>query len=90
MEKVNTHKGVTIKALLDSGVTGMFMDRKFVEKHEFRLEELERPIKVMNIDGTENKGGRITNEIECNMYHKRDTWRGCGWMCAIWEEPKSY
>ena len=26
IEKVDTHKGITVKALLDSGTTGMFMD----------------------------------------------------------------
>jgi len=28
VEKVNTHEGITIKALLNSGATGIFMDRK--------------------------------------------------------------
>ena len=32
MEKVDTHEGVTVKALLDSRATGMFADRKFVER----------------------------------------------------------
>jgi len=26
VEKVNMHKGITVKALLDSGTTGIFMD----------------------------------------------------------------
>ena len=26
IEKVDTHKGITVKVLLDSGTTGMFMD----------------------------------------------------------------
>jgi len=33
LEKIDTYEGVTVKALLDSGATGMFVDRKFVEKH---------------------------------------------------------
>jgi len=37
MEKVNTHEGVTVKVLLDSGATGMFTDRKFIKKHRFSL-----------------------------------------------------
>jgi len=68
MEKVDTHEGVTVKALLDSGAMGMFMNRKFVEKHGFRMEKLDRPSKVTNVDGTDNVGGSITHEIECNMY----------------------
>jgi len=31
------YKGITIKALLDSSATGMFMDKKMVAKHGFRL-----------------------------------------------------
>ena len=37
IEKVDTHKGMTIKALLDSSTTGMFINRKIVAKHGFRL-----------------------------------------------------
>jgi len=70
MEKVDTHEGITVKALLDSGATGMFVDRKFVEKHGFKLEKLERPVRISNVDGTYNSGGMVTHEIECNVYHK--------------------
>jgi len=70
MEKIDTHEGVTVKALLDSGATGMFVDRKFVEKHEFRMDKLERPLVVTNVDSSNNSGGRITHEVECNVYYK--------------------
>ena len=70
MEKVDTHEGVTVKALLDSGATGMFADRKFVEKNGFKLERLERAVRIKNVDGTENSGGMVTHEIECNVYYK--------------------
>ena len=33
IEKVDTHKGIIVKALLDSGAMGMFMDQKMVAKH---------------------------------------------------------
>jgi len=32
VEKIDTHKGVSVKALLDSGATGLFVDKKFVGK----------------------------------------------------------
>jgi len=41
IEKLNNHKGVTVKALLDSGATGISVDKKFVEEHGFRLEKLD-------------------------------------------------
>jgi len=37
VEKVDMYKGITVKALLDSGTTGMFMDQKMVARHGFRL-----------------------------------------------------
>ena len=41
IEKVNTYEEVIVKALLDSGTTGMFMDKRTVAKHGFRLQKLE-------------------------------------------------
>ena len=70
MEKINMHEGVTVKALLDSGTTGIFINRKFAKKHGFRIEKLDRPSKVTNVDGMDNVGGSITHEIKCNIYYK--------------------
>ena len=47
---MDTYEGVTVKALLDSGATGMFMDRKMVAKYRFRLQKLERPVVVSYIE----------------------------------------
>jgi len=70
MEKIDTHKGVTVKALLDSGATGMFVDKKFTEEHRFKLDKLEKPVIVTNVDGSCNSRGNITHEVECNVYYK--------------------
>ena len=70
MERIDTHEGVTVKALLDSRATRMFVDRKFAEKHGFRMDKLEKPSIVMNVDGSNNSGGRITHEVECNVYYR--------------------
>jgi len=67
---VDTHKGITIKALLDSGATGMFMDQRMAVRHGFRLQKLERPIVVKNINGTNNSAGSITHQVEVNVYYK--------------------
>jgi len=37
VEKVDMYKGITVKALLDSGMTRIFMDKKIAAKHGFRL-----------------------------------------------------
>ena len=46
VEKIDMHEGVVIKVLLDSGATGMFMDRQTAARHGFKLQKLERPIMV--------------------------------------------
>jgi len=34
---MDIHKDVIVKVLLDSGITGMFIDQKIVARHGFRL-----------------------------------------------------
>jgi len=70
VEKVDTHEGIMVKALLDSGTTEMFMDKKIAAKHRFRLQKLERPVAVRNVNGTNNSGGAITYQVEVNVYYK--------------------
>ena len=70
VEKIDTHEGMMIKALLDSGATGIFIDKQTAARHGFKLQKLERPIAVRNIDGTSNSGGAIMHQVECNVYYK--------------------
>jgi len=70
VEKVDMHKGVTVKVLLDSGVIGMFMDKKMVARHGFKLQKLERPVIVKNVDGTNNSGRATMHQVEVNVYYK--------------------
>jgi len=70
VEKIDIHEGVMIKALLNSGATGMFMDRQTAARHGFKLQKLEIPIAVRNVDGTNNSGGAITHQVECNVFYK--------------------
>jgi len=56
--------------LLNSGTTEMFMDWKIAAKHGFRLQKLERPIVVRNVNGMNNSTKAITYQIETNVYYK--------------------
>ena len=67
---MDIHKGITIKALLDSSTTGMFMDQRMAVRHGSRLQKLERPIVVRNVDGTNNSTGSIAHQVEVNVYYK--------------------
>jgi len=70
VEKLDTHEGVMVKALLDSGATGMFMDKRMTTRHRFKLQKLERPIMVKNVNGTNKSRGAITYQVEANIYYK--------------------
>jgi len=83
LEKVDTHEGVIVDALLDSGATGLFMNKEFVEKNGFRMEKLEKPVKVMNVDGMHNKGEDITHEVTCNIYYREHRERAKFDVCNL-------
>ena len=70
VEKIDMHEGIIIKVLLDSGTMGMFMDRQTVARHRFKLQKLERPIAIRNIDSTNNSRRAITHQVECNVFYK--------------------
>jgi len=70
VEKLNTHEGITVKVLLDSSATGMFMNKRMVARHGFKLQKLDRLIMVKNMDGTNNSRGAIIHQVECNVYYK--------------------
>jgi len=61
VKKLDMHEGITIKALLNSGTTGIFIDRKMAARHGFKLQKLEKPIAVRNVDGTNNSREAITH-----------------------------
>ena len=46
------------------------MDKRMAAKHGFRLQKLERPIVVRNVDGTNNSAGAITHQVEVNVYYR--------------------
>jgi len=70
VEKIDIHKGIMIKALLDSGTTEMFMDRQIAAKHGFKLQKLERLLAIRNVDSTSNSREAIMHQVEYNVYYK--------------------
>jgi len=56
--------------ILDSGATGMFIDKKIVARHGFKLQKLERTIMVRNINRINNSREAITYQVEMNVYYK--------------------
>jgi len=70
LEKLESHEGVAVKALLDSGATGLFMNTIFAKEKGFKMERMKNPLLVKNVDGTVNVGGAIMHQVECNMFFK--------------------
>jgi len=70
LEKLESHEGIAVKALLDSGATSLFIDTTFAREKGFKMEKLKNPLLVRNIDGTVNVGGAIMHQVECNMFFK--------------------
>ena len=70
LERLDTHEGITVEALLDSGATGLVMSSEFARKKEFKLKRLERPMQVRNMNRSFNKEGPRENTVEVNMYYK--------------------
>jgi len=70
IEKIDTHEGRTVKALLDSEAMGLFMSKSLAQKEGYRLIKLDRPLQVRNVDSTGNSGGAIMHEVKVNMFYK--------------------
>ena len=70
IEKIDTHEGRTVRVLLDSRATEMFMSRNLAQKGGYRLIKLDWLLQVRNVDGTGNSRGAITHEVEVNMFYK--------------------
>ena len=56
-----------VEALLDSGASGKFIDQNFAKNMKIEQQDLENPIKVYNVDGTQNKQGTIKKYVELDV-----------------------
>ena len=66
---VNCKKNKTIEtlALIDSGAGGKFIDQNYAKESSFTLKNLEEPLMAQNMDGMENKWGKITKYVNLNI-----------------------
>ena len=68
LKQEEEEEGIVMEALLDSGATGLMMNKEFVKKHKFKRTKLERPVYVRNVDGTLNYAGPIVNTVEVEIF----------------------
>jgi len=65
----------SVKALLDSGATGSFIDREFVCSKGINTQSLSHNIPVFNIDGSPNKVGQISEVVDVLFRYKNHSKR---------------
>ncbi len=64
LDPVAGTQSLTTKALLDSSCTGSTINRSYVKKHQLKTRKAKVPIPIYNADGSQNRGGDITNFVE--------------------------
>ena len=58
------HRTVKVAAMVDSGATALFIDKKYADSQKMWQIPLENPIQLHNIDGTLNEAGSITHKVK--------------------------
>jgi len=66
----DTSKVHSVKALLDFGATGNFIDRDFVQMKGINTQSISCPIPVYNVDGSPNKAGQISEVVDVVFHYK--------------------
>ena len=57
--------------LVDSGATDNFVHPRLIRRLALGTQKLERSRKIWNIDGTNNKAGRITDYVDLNVQTRK-------------------
>jgi len=66
----NTSMLYSIKALLDCGATGSFINRDFVCLKEMNTRTLSHNIPVFNVDSSPNEAEQISKVVDIVLYYK--------------------
>jgi len=66
----NTSELHSVKALLNSGATGSFIDRDFVRSKGINTRTLLRNIPVFNVDSSPNEAGQISEVVNVLLRYK--------------------
>ena len=61
-------EGVTVEVPLDSSAIGLVISLEFAKKQGFKLNKIEKPIYVRNMDSFFNKEESIEYILEVNIY----------------------
>ena len=70
LQTTDTGETRAVKVLLDSGATGMFIDRTYVKVNRLPTRTLSSPIPVRNVDGTPNEAGSVMEVVELVLRYR--------------------
>jgi hypothetical protein len=70
LKTTDTLEEASTEAMVDTGATGDFIDRDFVENAKLPTRKLSQPIPVYNVDGTPNEAGSIDRVVDVIMTYK--------------------
>lgn len=73
LETTDTAEKKTVHALVDSGATGVFIDRDFVCQQRLNTRALSNPILVFNVDGMPNDAGSISEVVDLLLHIRNYT-----------------
>jgi len=71
IESMETQRKQGIRALVDCGATGLFIDREYVKSNQLPTKKLSRPIPIFNVDGTANEAGSISEVVELIICYEK-------------------
>ena len=66
----DTSEVYSVKALLDSGATGNFIDKDFVRTKGISTWNISRPILVFNVDSSPNEAEQISEVVDVVLRYK--------------------
>ena len=70
LHTVDSNCPLAMKALIDCGATGEFIDHEFVQAHELQTYQLPHPIRLYNTDRLPNEIRKITKAIILIVQYK--------------------
>jgi hypothetical protein len=64
VESTDTQRKYGVRALVDSGATGLFIDWEYVKSNQIPTTKLSQAVPVYNVDGSANQDGAISEVAE--------------------------
>ncbi|HEV7737123.1 MAG TPA: retropepsin-like aspartic protease [Chlamydiales bacterium] len=66
-----------------NGASGLFIDKSYVERNGLQTRKLIRPIPVLNLDGTPNEAGAVTDVVSLVLRYDGHTERATFAVTAL-------